>query len=483
MQVVENIKLQAKEPDMARPSELKKVEEIAEILGLLHETHKGKDWLLQQIKKSKIKITVKPTNTYEILKASPSQFVSHLLKILKGDDLEDFDVKTLTKTYHWFFCDIVAGSNPSIPTKDQVRKVIVLNELLSRTETYQKRNTQSTVILPTGDGMAIGFNEGPEQPLRLAIELHKAIFKYNESRRGKEKLLIRVGIDMGPVYFVKDLKGQDNVWGPGIILTRRVMDLAEDMQILASTRIAEDIRKLSPEYKAILHPIGEYSIKHGESLSLYNIYGDGFGNKIAPRKAKVAGKNLEKDIKTINNFKFNSIEVRLEVINLKTMMTHHVWSWNIINVAKEPKYQIFYYLDGDTPKEFSDMNVTVKDERDNKLDILSVNTNKPYHKEFNVQLKRPIKQKQKKILNLEYDWEEPERIFFYKFASDCKKFRYVFVIDKGMELKTRILKVDTETGYKVHASPPPTVKYHGNKTEVTWEKENLKAYEAYQFEW
>src|SRR5579872_5402292 len=151
---------------MTRPSDLKKVEEIAEILGLLHETHKGKDWILQQIKKSKIKLAAKPTNTYEILRTSPSQFVSHLLKTLKGDDLEDFDVKTLTKTYHWFFCDIVAGSNPSIPTKDQVRKVIALNELLSRTETYDKRDVQSTVILPTGDGMAIGFGDSPEKPLR-----------------------------------------------------------------------------------------------------------------------------------------------------------------------------------------------------------------------------------------------------------------------------------------------------------------------------
>ena len=102
-----------------------------------------------------------------------------------------------------------------------------------------------------------------------------------------EKLLIRIGIDMGPVYVIKDLNNKDNVWGPGIILTRRVMDLAGDMNILASARIAEDTRKLSPEYKEIIHPIGEYSIKHGEELQIYNIYGNDFGNKIVPRKSKV----------------------------------------------------------------------------------------------------------------------------------------------------------------------------------------------------
>jgi len=41
------------------------------------------------------------------------------------------------------------------------------------------------------------------------------------------------------------------VWGPGIILTRRVMDLCGEMNIFVSARMAEDIRKLSPEYEKI----------------------------------------------------------------------------------------------------------------------------------------------------------------------------------------------------------------------------------------
>ena len=462
-----------------------KIHSIAEILGILDETHRGKDWILQEIKKSRLKLPVKrTTNSFEILKSCPDSFVAHVLRILKGEDFDDYeDVRTLTKTYHWFFCDIVAGSNPTISTKDQVRKVIVLNEIVSRSETFKNKDTDSTMILPTGDGMAIGFADSPEKPLRLAIEIHKSINRYNEQRKGKEKLLIRVGIDIGPVYFIKDVTGRDNVWGPGIILTRRVMDLAADMQILASSRIADDIRKLSPEYKAIMHPIGDYSIKHGEQLYLYNIYGDGFGNKIAPRKSKVGKKNLENDIKTVNNFTFNSIEIDLDVTDPKTMLVHHSWIWNVVNVSKEPKSQIFYYLDGDTPKEFADMNVTVTDERGNKQEILALNANKPFHKEFNVQLARPMKPKQKKILSLEYDWEEPERTFFYRFASDCKKFTYKFTIPKGTELKTKVLKVDSETGYKVHASPPPSVKYLDDRVEITWTKSNLRAYEAYQFNW
>ncbi len=462
-----------------------KIANIAEILGLLDETDRGKDWILDQVKKSRVKAPFKHTmNSFHILNSCPADFVLHVLHVLKGDDFENFgDIKTLTRTYHWFYCDIVAGSNPTVPTKDQVRKVVAINEIVARVETFKKRDEKSTVILSTGDGMAIGFSDSPEKPLKLAIEVHKALNKYNLQRRGKEKLLIRVGIDMGPVYFIKDITGDANVWGPGIIVTRRVMDLAGDMQILASSRIAEDIRRLSPEYKSIMHPIGDYSIKHGEQLNLYNIYGDGFGNKIAPRKSKLPKSNLERDIKTTNNFVFNKIEIDLEVLDAKSMLTRHTWIWNVTNIAKEPKDQVFYYLDGDTPKEFSDMNVTVRDERGNKQEIQSLNVNKPYHKEFNVKLTRPLKPKQKKILILEYDWEEPERTFFYRFASDCKKFEYNFAIAKGTDLKTRVLKVDTETGYKIHATPSPAVKYSKKMVNVNWSKYNLHAYDAYQFDW
>lgn len=477
--------MQSKATPSKSHNETEKISNIAEILGLLDETHRGKDWILEQIKKSRVKAPFKHTmNSFQILKSCPMDFISNMLEMLRGDDFENFgDVKTLTRTYHWFFCDIVAGSNPTVPTKDQVRKVIAINEIVARVETFKNRDKDSTVILSTGDGMAIGFSDSPEKPLKLSIEVHKALNKYNIQRRGKERLLIRVGIDMGPVYFINDITGQANVWGPGIIVTRRVMDLAGDMQILASSRIADDIRKLSPEYKSIMHQIGDYSTKHSEQLNLYNIYGEGFGNKIAPRKSKVPRNNQEREIKTVNNFIFNKIEIDLEVIDAKTMLTHHTWTWNVVNVAKESKEHVFYYLDGDTPKEFADMNVTVKDERGNKLDIQSLNVNKPYHKEFNVKMNRPLKPKQKKILILEYDWEEPERTFFYRFASDCKKFVYNFVMPKGTELKTRVLKVDSETGYKIHASPPPAIKYSGNKINVKWTKTNLHAYDAYQFDW
>ena len=99
-------------------------------------------------------------------------------------------------------------------------------------------------------------------------------------------------------------------------------------------------------------------------------------------------------------------------------------------------------------------------------------------------MKKPIKPRQRKrYLKLEYDWEEPERNFFYKLPTDCKKFTYQFSIPKGIDVKSRILKVDTELGYKWVAEPAPVIKYLPEGTTITWTGTDLKAFDAYKFEW
>jgi hypothetical protein len=461
---------------------LSRIDQIAEILGILIETHRTGEWLLEQLKKHKISIK-NNGNSYDLLKECPDDFIVQMLRSLRGEDIEGFeDIRTLTRTFHWFFIDIVAASNPKIPTKNQVKKIIVLNELISRTETYQKRIPENTVILPTGDGMAIGFSDSAELPMRLSIELHRGINRYNKTQKGDDILLVRIGIDMGPVYVVKDLNNQDNVWGPGIILTRRVMDLAGDMNIFASARIAEDVLKLSSEYKKIVRPIGDYSIKHGEELQIYNIYGDGFGNKIAPKAKKVKKLSLDESLKSSNNFVFDRVEILLDVLDIKTMLTRHTWVWSLKNISKESKNQIFYTIDGDSPKDFSDMNVAISDYRGKSIEIMSVNVNKPYHKEFFAKMPK-IDPKKIKDVKLQYDWEEPEKNFLFRVPSDCKQFTYIFTIPKGHDSQIRILKVDLETGMKINATPSPSIKHLDDMTVVTWTKKNLKAFDAYQIFW
>ena len=480
--------MQSSKKNSKKSNHTDKIEKVAEILALLEEAQKTKEWIFQQIKLKHLKLPVKRSmNSFQILNLCPDEFISDLLKTLKAKDIDDIgDINSITKTYHWFFTDIVAGSNPTIPSKEQATKVVVLNELIERTETFRRRDPNSTVILPTGDGMAIGFSDSPEYPLRLSMQLHKLLNEYNKSRRGKDKVLLRIGIDIGPVYVIKDLNGQDNVWGPGIILTRRVMDLAGDMNIFASARFGDDVKALSPEYKEILHPIGDYSIKHGEQLHLYNIYGEGFGNKLFPRKSKIVEKKetFQDQLRSKTAFVFNEIDIKLDVTDLKTMMTRHEMVWNLINMSDEPRSEIFYYLDGDVPRDFPDLHVKVTDDEDNELEIMTLSVNKPTHKEFNVRMKKPIKPRQRKrYVKIVYDWEEPERGYFYKVPTSCKKFTYQFSIPKGFDVKNRVIKVDTDLGYKWIAEPPATTKYLSDKTVISWEGKNLNAFDAYKFEW
>jgi hypothetical protein len=270
--------------------EIQKLAHIAEVIELMEDTHKNQDWIIQQIKQNRLRVEVGSNmSSVAILRACTTSFILHLLNQMKFVDTEGFEgPPPLTVTYHWFFTDIVASSDPTVTTNEQARKIIVLNKLIERTAVFKQKDTDNTLVLPTGDGMTIGFSDSPEKPLLLALELHKDLNKYNSTKRSeKDKIYLRIGLDIGPVYLIKDLNGKDNVWGPGIIMARRVMDLARDMNIIASSRIANDIRTLRPEYKYILHPIGDYLIRHGEKILIYNIYGDNFGNKKSPKESKV----------------------------------------------------------------------------------------------------------------------------------------------------------------------------------------------------
>lgn len=474
--------------DIAQIAEMRKKAQITELIGLMEETHKNRNWLIDRIRKKRQKVQLKPDmGPVGILKACEEDFIVHLIGVLKNDKLEGFDAPpaTLSRTYHWFYTDIVASSNPLLTTDEQARKIFVLNKIIEITDTFKQRDSNSTLILPTGDGVAIGFDDSPEKPLKLAMEIHEALYTYNKTRRfEKDRILIRIGLDTGPVFMIKDLNGKDNVWGPGVITARRIMDLAREKNILASARFANDVRMLRPEYKDILHPIGDFQIKHGEKVLIYNIFDNGFGNPKPPRIEKQKSIAAE-GLRTTNaRFVFNYISVELQVREQASMMTHHTWLWNIINVSNEEVERIFYFLDGDVSRAFQDLNLTVKDEDDRELELMSLNVNKATHKEFFMKLRRPIKPGEKgRITKLEYDWEEPERHFLYRFASDCKKFDYLLRVPERMEINPKVVVVDPDIGEKEHASRPPTMKFLEDRTEVSWSGSNIPAKQVYRFDW
>jgi hypothetical protein len=469
-------------------AEVEKLARIAEVVELMEETKKNRDWLLDQIKQKRQRVSAKPDMTsVGILKMCSMEFLDNIVGYLRSNEFADVEVVVppITKHYHWFFTDIIAASDPTRTTQDQARKIILLNKLIEMTDVFKQRDPATTLVLPTGDGMAIGFDDSPEKPLQLAIEVHKGLNRFNRTRKKEDIVQLRIGLDSGPVYIIKDLNGNENVWGPGIIMARRVMDLADKMNILSSASFANSVKMLKPEYRQILHPIGDYQIKHGDKILVYNIYTEEVGNKKSPSQdKKQKSKAAEEVSKTSSRFLFNYIGIILDIREIKTMLTRHTMTWNLVNISSDPVERIFYYLDGDVPRDFQELNVVVKDEDDHELEIMSLNVNKPYHKEFFVKARKPLKPGEKgRMVTIEYDWEEPERQFFYRFASDCKKFDFLLTAPKGFSLKQKVAKVDSETGDKTYSSVPASIKFLPNKTEMKWSGANFRAYEAYSFYW
>jgi len=472
------------------PDSLKKKADIAEILGLLEKTGKDKYWVLQQIQRRGLKVSATPTMiTFDILDRCHESFIAELLVELRKIDNQEHQPPKFTNTFHWFYTDIVASASPDISTDDQTRKIIVLNDLIRKTNSFKTRELKSTIILPTGDGNAIGFKDNPEKPLLLAIELQKGINEYNVGKNQKNRVEIRIGLDTGPVYPITDLNDKKNVWGPGIIYARRIMDLGRSKSILASDRFANDVGRLKPEFKKIMHLIGNYPIKHGEKISLYNIYGNIYGIEIGTKKNPLA-RRVQKSAadseirESANTFMFTNVEVILNIIEPKTMLTHHTLIRHMINQSEQPVERMFCYIDGDVPRNFPDLNVKVTDDGGRELQIESLNVNKPEYKEFFVKLDRPFKPNQKgRFVRMEYDWEEPERHFYYRFASLCKRFRFLLTVPKSLPINQKVVRVSSETGDKIVASTPATVRYLKDTVEVEWIGYNIQPFDEYRFDW
>jgi archaellum biogenesis ATPase FlaH len=184
----------------------------------------------------------------------------------------------------FFFIDIVGLSNPSYSVSSQRQKIEVLNNLITSCSAYNLE--EKKIILPTGDGMVIGFLLNPELPLKLGIQLHQKLRTHNRGKGDRDKIRVRIGLSSGTVFSVSDIKNNQNFWGPGIILARRVMDIGGEGHILLSDSLAKALLSLKDEYTHVINYIGEYSIKHEQTVPLYSAYGDDFGNPEAPEKSK-----------------------------------------------------------------------------------------------------------------------------------------------------------------------------------------------------
>lgn len=199
-----------------------------------------------------------------------------------GHSISDMGLPDVVNA-NFFFIDIVGLSDPSLSVKKQMQKINVLNELIGSCDVFITSKNKR-VALPTGDGMVVGFLLNPELPLQLSIQFHRKLNDYNCNKSGDEKIGVRIGLSSGPVFILNDINDNKNLWGPGIVLARRIMDLGDNLHILIVDKLAEELISLSDEYKSIIKLVSDYEIKHGQTIKVYSAYSEDFGNSTVPEK-------------------------------------------------------------------------------------------------------------------------------------------------------------------------------------------------------
>src|SRR5207244_855229 len=104
----------------------------------------------------------------------------------------------------------------------------------------------------------------------------------SQGLRTHPELRVRMGIHCGPVSQVADVNERANIAGAGINIAQRVMNCGDAGHILLSKHVAEDLQHYS-EWSPYLHDVGQCEAKHGEVISIVNLYTSELGNPESPR--------------------------------------------------------------------------------------------------------------------------------------------------------------------------------------------------------
>jgi TolB-like protein/class 3 adenylate cyclase/Flp pilus assembly protein TadD len=181
---------------------------------------------------------------------------------------------------HVLLVDVVGYSK--LLVNEQIELLQELNQIVRGTESFRAADANGKLIrVPTGDGMALLFFHSPEEPVRCALEISKAL----QSRDCGTHIQLRMGIHSGPVSQVRDVNDKTNVAGAGINVAQRVLDCGDAGHILLSKHVAEDLAEYR-QWQPYLHDLGECEVKHGLRLHLFNLYKENLGNQQVPEKLK-----------------------------------------------------------------------------------------------------------------------------------------------------------------------------------------------------
>ena len=164
-----------------------------------------------------------------------------------------------------FFLDIVGYSKRSVAGQISLKERF--NNYLSAA--IRDVPLPDRIILDTGDGAAINFMGDVEDALKAALSMRSSML--HEDPNIEPPLLVRMGINLGPVRLIRDINGQPNIVGDGINVAQRVMGFADASQILVSRSYFDAVSRLSPQYAGMFHYQGSRTDKHVREHEVYAI--------------------------------------------------------------------------------------------------------------------------------------------------------------------------------------------------------------------
>ena len=231
---------------------------------------------------------------------------------------------------HVLFIDIVGYSKLSI--NDQSAAIDELTQVVRASEQFQNAEAGARLIkIPTGDGMALVFYKSPEEPVKCALEISRAL-------REHLKLQLRMGVHSGPVSGIVDVNDHSNIVGAGINVAQRVMDCGDAGHILLSKHVAEDLEGYE-QWRPFLHDLGECEVKHGVRIDVLNLYTEELGNPDLPDKFKRATPALAPERVTIREKSAAEILVSLKGITPSYRFREKVEELYLGRWTREPAWQ------------------------------------------------------------------------------------------------------------------------------------------------
>lgn len=192
--------------------------------------------------------------------------------------MEDRGNKTIMCSV--FFLDIVEYSKKSVAGQISLKERF--NSYLSNA--IRDVPVADRIILDTGDGAAINFLGDVEDALKAALSLRESLLEEDDD--ADNPLLVRMGINLGPVRLVRDINGQPNIVGDGINVAQRVMGFADPGQVLVSRSYYDAVSRLSHQYAEMFHYQGSRTDKH---VREHEVYAIGYPGELTAKMAPSGG--------------------------------------------------------------------------------------------------------------------------------------------------------------------------------------------------